>query len=416
MQTALADFIRDTPDGREADAILRACVHCGFCTATCPTYQLLGDDLDSPRGRIYLIKQVLEGQSPTAKTQLHLDRCLTCRSCETTCPSGVRFGRLIDIGRHVVDKCVPRSTAEQAKRWTIRTGLLSAPLFGAAVTAGRLVKSLLPRELSRAIPERIAPGIWPAERHPRKMLALVGCVQGSLAPNIDSAMARVLDRVGVSLVQVAGGGCCGALPYHLSEHEQAVAIVKRNIDAWWPHVERGAEAIVVTASGCGVMVKDYGHLLRLDAHYAAKAKTIADLARDTVEVVAAEWTRIAPKVAMDMGSRKVAFHSPCTLQHGMKLKGRVEEILHALGLELTNVPDAHLCCGSAGTYSILQPELSAQLKANKLAALESGEPEVIATANIGCLVHLADGAHCPVRHWVELLDARMVGGFRPPAA
>jgi glycolate oxidase iron-sulfur subunit len=322
---------------------------------------------------------------------------------------------LIDIGRHVVDKRVPRSPAEQAKRWTIRAGLLSGPVFGAAMAAGRIVKSLLPLELTNAIPGRVAPGPWPAERHPRKMLALAGCVQGSLAPNIDSAMARVLDRVGISLRQVPGGGCCGALPYHLSEHERAVAIVKRNIDAWWPHVERGAEAIVVTASGCGVMVKDYGHLLRLDAHYAAKAKKIAELARDTVEVVAAEWTRIAPKVAMDMGSRKVAFHSPCTLQHGMKLKGRVEEILHALGLELTNVPDAHICCGSAGTYSILQRDLSAQLKANKLAALESGEPEVIATANIGCLVHLADGANCPVRHWIELLDARMVGGFRPPA-
>ncbi len=412
MQTALADFIRDTPDGREADAILRACVHCGFCTATCPTYQLLGDDLDSPRGRIYLIKQVLEGAQPTAKTQLHLDRCLTCRSCETTCPSGVRYGRLLDIGRHVVEARVGRAPAEQAKRWAIRTGLLSGPLFGAAVTAGRVVKSLLPRELSRSIPERAPPGDWPPDRHPRKMLALASCVQGALAPAIDAATARVLDRVGVSLVRVQGGGCCGALPFHLEERAQAMALVKRNIDAWWPFVERGAEAIVVTASGCGVMVKEYGHLLRQDAAYAAKAKKIAELARDTVEVIAAEWTRIAPKIAMDMGSRRVAFHSPCTLQHGMKLKGRVEEILHALGLELTPVPDAHLCCGSAGTYSILQPELAAQLKANKLAALQSGEPELIATANIGCLVHLADGARVPVRHWIELLDARITGGFR----
>ena len=415
MQTALAAFIKDTPDGLEADAILRSCVHCGFCTATCPTYQLLGDDLDSPRGRIYLIKHVLEGGVPTAKTQLHLDRCLTCRSCETTCPSGVKFGRLIDLGRHIVDSRVPRPPAEQAKRWTIRSGILSGPLFGAAVAAGRMVKSLLPGGLGGAIPRRVVPGLWPEERHPRKMLALAGCVQTSLAPNIDTAMARVLDRIGISLVRVAGGGCCGALPYHLSEHEQALSIVKRNIDAWWPHVERGAEAIVITASGCGVMVKDYGHLLRFDVGYAAKAKKISELARDTVEVVAAEWTRIAPKVAMDMGSRKVAFHSPCTLQHGMRLRGRVEEILHALGLELTGVPDAHLCCGSAGTYSILQPELSRELKANKLAALESGEPEVIATANIGCLVHLADGAKCPVRHWIELLDARMVGGPRSPA-
>jgi glycolate oxidase iron-sulfur subunit len=244
------------------------------------------------------------------------------------------------------------------------------------------------------------------------LVSPVGCVQGALAPVIDAAMARVLDRIGVSLLRVAGGGCCGALPYHLDEQEQAVAIVKRNIDAWWPHVERGAEAIVVTASGCGVMVKDYGHLLRLDAAYAAKAKKVAEIARDPVEIVAAEWSRIAPKIAMDIGSRKVAFHSPCTLQHGMRLKGRVEEILHALGLELTPVPDAHLCCGSAGTYSILQPALSRPLKAAKLAALESGEPEVIASANIGCMLHLADGAKVPVRHWIELLDARMTGGTR----
>jgi glycolate oxidase iron-sulfur subunit len=414
VQTALADFIQDTPDGREADAILRSCVHCGFCLATCPTYQLLGDELDSPRGRIYLIKQVLEGGEATARTQLHLDRCLTCRSCETTCPSGVRFGRLIDIGRNIVDKRVGRTPAAQAKRWVIRAGLLSGPLFGMAVAVGRVVRLVLPKDLRAAIPGRVAPGKWPEARHPRKMLALANCVQGSLAPNIDSAMARVLDRIGISLVRVAGGGCCGALPYHLSEHERAIAIVKRNIDAWWPHVERGAEAIVVTASGCGVMVKDYGHLLRLDAGYAAKAKKISDLARDTVEVVAAEWARVAPKVVMDLGSRKVAFHSPCTLQHGMKLSGRVEEILHALGLELTPVPDAHLCCGSAGTYSILQPELAAQLKSNKLAALESGQPDIIATANIGCLMHLADGAKQPVWHWIELLDSRMAGGQRSP--
>ncbi len=412
MQTALASFIKDTPDGAEADAILRSCVHCGFCLATCPTYQLLGDELDSPRGRIYLIKQVVETGEATAKTQLHLDRCLTCRSCETTCPSGVQFGRLIDIGRHIVDKRVGRGLAARAKRWTIRTGLLSGWLFGAAVAAGRLVKPLLSRHLRAGIPRRLVPGAWPDAVHPRTMLVLAHCVQGALAPNIDTAMARVLNRIGISLVRVAGGGCCGALPFHLSERKRAIAIVKRNIDAWWPHVERGAEAIVVTASGCGVMVKEYGHLLRLDAGYAAKAKRISEMARDTVEIVSAEWSRIAPRIAMDLGSRKVAFHSPCTLQHGMKLSGRVEEFLQALGLELTPVPDAHLCCGSAGTYSILQPRLAAQLKSNKLAALESGQPEIIATANIGCMMHLANGAGCPVRHWIELVDARMVGGNR----
>src|SRR4030095_5108774 len=333
VQTALADFIRDTPDGREADEILRACVHGGVCLATCPTYQLLGDELDSPRGRIYLIKQVLEGSEATAKTQLHLDRCLTCRSCETTCPAGVKYGRLLDIGRHVVDKQVVRSQAARASRFAMLSGLLSGPVFSAALSLGRLVKPILPKEISSGIPDRVSPGPWPEARHPRKMIVPAGCVQGALSPIIDTAMARVLDRIGISLIRVSGCGCCGALPYHLSEQQRAVDIVKRNIDAWWPHIERGAEAIVVTASGCGVMVKDYGHLLRLDADCSAKAKKISELTRDTVEVVASEWARIAPKVAMDLGSRKVAFHSPCTLQHGMKLKGRVEEILHALGLE-----------------------------------------------------------------------------------
>ena len=415
MQTALADFIKDTPDGREADAILRSCVHCGFCLATCPTYQLLGDELDGPRGRIYLMKQVLEGGAATEKTQLHLDRCLTCRSCETTCPSGVKYGRLLDIGRHVVDKQVGRSHAARAGRFAILNGLLSGPLFAAALSVGRLFKPILPKDIGSGIPDRLAAGKWPDARHPRRMIAPIGCVQGALAPIIDSAMARVLDRIGISLVRVSGGGCCGALPYHLSEQERAIDIIKRNIDAWWPHIEQGAEAIVVTASGCGVMVKDYGHLLRLDNGYAAKAKRVSDLARDTVEVIASEWARIAPKVAMDLGSRKVAFHSPCTLQHGMKLKGRVEEILHALGLELTPVADAHLCCGSAGTYSILQPELSNALRTNKLAALESGRPEVIVSANIGCIMHLAEGSSVKVRHWIELLDSRMVGGPRSPA-
>jgi glycolate oxidase iron-sulfur subunit len=414
VQTALADFIKDTAEGREADAILRSCVHCGFCTATCPTYQLLGDELDGPRGRIYLIKQVLEGHPVTTKTQLHLDRCLTCRNCETTCPSGVKYGRLLDIGRHVVDSRVGRTSSEQAVRWTLRRGLMSKSVFGSAVAMGRALKSLLPAAVRAKLPDAAPAGTWPEPRHPRKMLVLEGCVQPSLAPNIDAAMARVLDRIGISLLPVAGGGCCGALSYHLDEVEEAKDIARRNIDAWWPHVERDAEAIVVTASGCGVMVKDYGHLLQFDPAYADKAKQIAELARDTVEVISVEWRKIAPMIAMDIGPQKVAFHAPCTLQHGMKIRGSVEEILLALGLELTPVANAHLCCGSAGTYSVLQPVLAAQLRANKLAALESGEPDVIASANIGCLSHLAGGTSRPVRHWIELLDVRMIGGTPAP--
>ena len=415
MQTALADFIRDTVEGREADAILRSCVHCGFCTATCPTYLLLGDDQDSPRGRIYLIKAALEGAKVTASTRLHLDRCLTCRSCETTCPSGVQFGRLVDIGRQVVETRAPRPLAERAKRWLIREGLLARPFFAAALAFGRVLKPLLPARLRASIVDARPAREWPISRHSRKMLVLDSCVQGALAPSIDAAMARVLDRIGISLLRVPASGCCGALPYHLSGEARAMVLIKRNIDAWWPHLDRDVESIVVTASGCGVMVKEYGHLLRQDRDYADKAKRISDLTRDTVEIIGAEWPRIAPKIAMDIGAQKVAFQSPCSLQHGMQLAGRVEEILMALGLELTPVADAHLCCGSAGSYSLLQPKLSRELRAAKLTALEAGRPKLIATANIGCLAHLAGGTKLPVRHWIELLDARMLSGGRTPS-
>ena len=414
MQTALADFIRETNEGREADAILRACVHCGFCTATCPTYLLLGDEQDGPRGRIYLIKEMLEGSEVSAATRLHLDRCLTCRSCETTCPSGVQYGRLVDIGRHVVDQRAPRSVAARAGRWLVREALLSRGLFAFALGAGRLLRPVLPAKLRSKIPRRRPAGVWPAARHRRKMLALDACVQGALAPGIDAALARVLDRIGISLLRVPAGGCCGALPHHLSGEARALGIVKRNIDVWWPHVDRDVEAIVVSASGCGVMVKDYGRLLQHEKGYRKRAKRIASLARDPVEVIGAEWPRIAPVIALDLGAQKVAFQSPCSLQHGLKLGGRVEEILQAIGLELLPVADPHLCCGSAGTYSLLQPKLSGELKAAKLKALEHGRPDVIATANIGCLTHLADGARRPVRHWIELLDERMTGGERAP--
>jgi glycolate oxidase iron-sulfur subunit len=407
VETHLADFIRDSAQGREAEAILRSCVHCGFCTATCPTYQLLGDELDGPRGRIYLIKQMLEGDVVTASTQLHLDRCLTCRACETTCPSGVRYGRLADIGRHVVEERVARPRGERARRWLLRRVLLSRRMFGWAVGAGRLFRPLLPASLARHVPRLRGPGPWPAAKHSRRMLVLTGCVQPALAPSIDAAMARVLDRLDISLVRIPGSGCCGALSHHLAAEEEALARMRANIDAWWPEVVRGAEAIIATSSGCGVMLKDYGTLLREDARYAERAQRIAALARDPVEVIAAEWRRLAPQVAMDRGPERVALQTPCTLQHGQKLGGRVDEMLEALGLELTPVADAHLCCGSAGTYSVLQPALSEELRANKLRALEAGNPAIIASANIGCMVHLAAATERPVRHWLELLDARL---------
>ena len=407
MQTQLADWIRDTPEGIEADAILRKCVHCGFCLATCPTYNLLGDELDSPRGRIYLMKQMLEGAPVTQRTQLHLDRCLTCRACETTCPSGVEYGRLVDIGRDLVEEKVSRAPTDRLRRWFLKSTLPHRGLFSAVLALGRLARPLLPASLARKVPELKGDGAWPQARHARRMLVLEGCVQPALAPSINAAAARILDRIGISLVAVPGAGCCGAVAFHLNYQDDSLAYVKANIDAWWPHVEAGAEAVVVTASGCGTMVHEYGHLLRHDPAYAQKAARISAMSRDVSEVLAAERAAIAQLLSPEKAPRRVAFHSPCSLQHGLKINGVVEPLLREAGFTLTHVPDAHLCCGSAGTYSLLQTGLSQQLLRNKVNALESGAPETIVTANIGCLVHIQSGTARPVTHWIELLDARM---------
>lgn len=405
MQTVLAPFIKDTPEGREADAILRACVHCGFCTAACPTYQLLGDELDGPRGRIYLIKQVLEGASVSEKTQLHLDRCLTCRACETVCPSGVKYARLADIGRQVVAELVPRPAFEKFKRWALRKSLLNATLFGFALKLGRIARPILPSELKKKIPPLIAAGRWPSARHKRKILALNGCVQPLLRPSIDTAIARILDKIGLSLITAPNSGCCGAVSHHLSAH--AATAMQRNIDAWWPYLHnKEAETIICSASGCAAMVKEYGHLLRHDPRYADKAALVAEAVKDPVEVIAPLWHQIEPLLKV-VPSRRLAFHAPCTLQHALKLTGKVESLLIKMGFILTVVPEAHLCCGSAGTYSILQTDLAKQLKANKLSALQSDHPELIASANIGCITHLQTDTELPVCHWVELLDEQL---------
>jgi glycolate oxidase iron-sulfur subunit len=406
MQTSLADFIRDTPEGREADAILRKCVHCGFCTATCPTYLLLGDENDGPRGRIYLMKQALEGKGITDKTRLHLDRCLTCRACETTCPSGVQYGRLLDIGRKLVEERTPRPVWENVKRRVLAEVLPRRALFAPLLQVGRLMRPFLPSRLAEKVPASVpSAGAWPAPRHARKMLALAGCVQGSLAPDINAAAARALDRIGVSLIEAKGAGCCGALRFHLNYQEDGLEDMRALIDRWWPHVEAGAEAIVMTASGCGVTVKEYGHLLERDPRYAEKAARISAMTRDIGEVIDAEFDRLGPSLEKPGG--RVAFHPPCTLQHGQTLRGVTERLLARAGFELVPVPDAHLCCGSAGTYSILQPELAGQLRRNKLSALASGGAQLILTANIGCLAHLQSGTELPVRHWIVALEERL---------
>ncbi len=407
MQTRLTAAVLATSEGQEADAILRQCVHCGFCTATCPTYRLLGDELDGPRGRIYLIKEMLEGAEPSHRTQSHLDRCLTCRACETTCPSGVRYGRLLEIGRQRVESVVSRPLRERLARRALLGIIPDRRRFAALLAVGRLVRPLMPSAFRRKVPTaagRISEA-WPAPRHARRMLVLEGCVQPAVAPSINLAAARLLDRLGISLIRVEDG-CCGALAHHLADADRALAHMRQSIDAWWPEIERGVEALVVTASGCGAMVRDYGLLLQDDAAYARKAAKVTELFRDISEVVAHELARPDVKLgwAAPAGKgQRIAFHSPCTLQNALKIQGVVEPILERAGFVLTPVTDSHLCCGSAGSYSFLQPTIARRLRRNKIAALQGGAPEIIVTANIGCLLHLASGTDRPVRHWIELL-------------
>ncbi|CAN5742153.1 glycolate oxidase subunit GlcF [soil metagenome] len=403
MQTNLADFIKNSREGQEAEAILRSCVHCGFCTATCPTYQLLGDELDGPRGRIYLIKQVLEGKPATSKTQQHLDRCLTCRSCESTCPSGVQYGRLVDIGRKIVDEQVPRPLAQRLMRGALKQLLPRQSLFNPAMKIGQTLRPLLPKALQNKIPVAQDAGQWPAQQHDRKMLLLDGCVQPAMSPNINFAAARVLNALAVQLVIAPKAGCCGAIRYHLNDHEAGLDDMRRNIDAWWPYVEAGVEAIVMTASGCGATVKDYGHLLAHDTVYAEKARRITELTRDLSEILPEFEAQLVQKLNGKI-SKRIAWHPPCTLQHGQQIKGKVEGLLRSVGVDVRLCADSHLCCGSAGTYSVLQPEMAYQLRDNKLRNLQATEPEMILSANIGCLTHLQSGTTTPVQHWVELLD------------
>ena len=409
MQTQLAPEYQNTPDGMAAEAILRKCVHCGFCTATCPTYQLLGDELDGPRGRIYLMKQVLEGHPPTRKTQLHLDRCTTCRNCESTCPSGVDYGHLLDIGRKLVDAKVPRPMLEKTVRWALKEGIPS-PLFGPAMAMGQLVRPLLPASLKGKVSPKQDSGAWPTRTHARKVLMLAGCAQPAMGPNINSSTARVLDAVGIQTVVAAKAGCCGAVKFHLNDQDGGKAEMRANIDAWWPHIEgegAGVEAILMNASGCGVTVKEYGHILQDDPLYATKAARISALTQDLSEWLPELSEKLRERVKTSAAT--IAFHPPCTLQHGQQLRGGVEQHLGDLGfnVKITGC-EAHLCCGSAGTYSVLNPKLSYQLRDRKLGHLNEtfGDtpPETIVSANIGCITHLQSGTDTPVRHWIEVLD------------
>ena len=409
MQTNLAPQYQGTPEGETAEAVLRKCVHCGFCTATCPTYQLLGDELDGPRGRIYLMKQVFEGAAPTRATQQHLDRCLTCRNCESTCPSGVQYGHLVDVGRKVVDAQVPRPVGERFMRWALKEGLTS-PLFAPAMKLGQAVRGVLPAKLKAKVPAPQNAGAWPTQTHARKVLMLAGCVQPAMLPNINTATARVLDAAGIQTIVAAEAGCCGAVKFHLNDQDGGTAQMRANIDAWWPYVEQGVEAIVMNASGCGAMVKDYGHVLQGDAAYAEKAARISALCKDLSELLPDLVSVLKPKLnaAAVAAAGVQAYHPPCTLQHGQKLKGGVEQHMAALGFAIQVASnESHLCCGSAGTYSVLNPDISYTLRDRKLGHLGALAPQAILSANVGCITHLQSGTATPVKHWVEVLDAAL---------
>jgi glycolate oxidase iron-sulfur subunit len=405
MQAKLAPFVQNTPDGIEAADILRSCVHCGFCTATCPTYQLLGDELDGPRGRIYLIKQVLEGDTPTAKTQLHLDRCLTCRACETTCPSGVQYGRLLDIGRKLVDQQVSRSLLQRWQRKWLAAAL-TGRWFAPVLAVARVLRPHMPSQLRQRVPIRIAPGEWPTRHHATRMLLLGGCVQPAIAPNINAATARVFDALGIELIVAPQAGCCGAIEHHLDGHERALAQARRNIDAWWPFVESGVDTLVMNASGCGTMLVEYGHLLRNDPTYAAKARRISAIAKDLAQILPAYAAQILHKIRTPEKQR-VVFHPPCSLQHGQGIRGEIEAMLTKMGAQILPFVNSDRCCGAAGTYSLLQADLSTQLRDAKLEALHLPSPDLILSANIGCIAHLAGAARVPVQHWIEWVGERL---------
>jgi glycolate oxidase iron-sulfur subunit len=404
VKTSITQAILQTHQGIEANRILRNCVHCGFCNATCPTYQLTGDELDGPRGRIYLIKQVLEGKRAGSLTQSHLDRCLTCRNCESTCPSGVDYGELLDIGRKMVSEQTRRSIRDRFRRFVVRKFFLTRPLFNAAITTAQSIRTFLPGAIKQKVPAKPETLLdWPTTEHQRKIILLPGCVQPALQPNIDRAAAIVLDRLGIQTLRIPRTGCCGGISHHLDAYAEAQASIKSNIDRWWPYVHNNQiEAIISTATGCEVTIKEYGRMLVDDQAYRHKAARISELSKDLSEYVADQGQQPSLTTAL-RPDQKVAFHPPCTLQHGQQIRGKVESLLQASGRQLVSFQESHLCCGSAGTYSILQKTMAEQLRDRKVQHIESAQPDVIATANVGCLLHLQSGTHIPVKHWIEML-------------
>ena len=413
MQTTLAESHRHQTYTNDAEDILRRCVHCGFCNATCPTFQLIGDELDGPRGRIYLMKQILEGASPTASTRKHLDRCLTCQSCETTCPSGVKYSRLLEIGRQLHDESLTRPLKEKWTRILLRKIILRPRLFKLLLSTAHASSFLLPRSLKKTIPplgkasaagsktELSTSNLTGHADKQRALIMLRGCAQQVCAPDINQSATELFNQLGFSVIESSTDHCCGALSHHNDATEEARTLARKNIDNWWPLLEQGAESIVVTASGCATMVREYGDLLMDDDNYVSKAKRISSLCRDPVEILEAFSGQLKTREGI---AGRICYQAPCSQQHGLSIRGRVEQLLQSAGYQLTRQNIGHLCCGSAGSYSTLQPEISTQLKQNKLDDLTRDEPALIATANIGCLLHLQSGTDVPVKHWLQIID------------
>lgn len=408
MQTDLSPELANHPEGLEAQRLLSNCVHCGFCTATCPTYQLLGDELDGPRGRIYLIKQMAEGKKATEKTREHLDRCLTCRNCESTCPSGVQYGHLVDIGRKwAEEQTSPRPTKERLIRFLLKETLTRPSIFNPAMKMGRTVKMFLPTALQKKIPDLRLHSSREHAPYLQSMILLEGCVQPGMMPSINVSTRNVLGQLGVKLISPSSAGCCGALKFHLNDHEGGKDNMRNNIDAWWPLIQsENITAILMNASGCGVTVKDYAYLLKDDPQYAVKAKKISDLTKDISEILPAFASQLLEKIG-STPKTGVVYHPPCTLQHGQQIRGKVESLLEQLGVKVAMCEDSHLCCGSAGTYSILQEKLSNQLRNQKLEhltkACETSSSSCVVSGNIGCITQLQNNDF-PVKHWIELID------------